>query len=56
LNFCFAIELDFLGLSRFENTERPSTSNSYKYHKEDEHCARSQFASFTFFLTIDSNH
>ncbi|OJJ87039.1 uncharacterized protein ASPGLDRAFT_64322 [Aspergillus glaucus CBS 516.65] len=40
LNYCFAVELDFLGLSRVENTKRPSTSDPYKHHKEDEHRAR----------------
>lgn len=50
LNYCFAVELDFLGLSRVENTKRPSTSYPYKHHKEDEHCARSHLPSYTFIL------
>ena len=52
--YCFAVELDFLGPSRFENTERPSTSDPYKHHKEDEHCSQS-FALIYLHSTIISN-
>jgi hypothetical protein len=58
LDNCFGVELDFLGLDRFNNTERPSKLDPDWQAKEDAHCDRSQlpisfsltFLFFIFFL------
>lgn len=44
LTGCFGVELDYLGLSWFENTERPSASDPDRQGKEDAHCERCQFS------------
>lgn len=51
LRNCFGIELDFLGLDRFNNTERPSKLDPDWQAKEDAHCDRSQLP-FSFPLTL----
>ena len=43
LDDCFGIELDFLGLDRFNATKRPPKSDPDWQAKEDAHCARSTF-------------
>ncbi|KAJ6096928.1 hypothetical protein N7486_007674 [Penicillium sp. IBT 16267x] len=40
LRNCFGVELDFLGLDRFNNTERPSKLDPDWQAKEDAHCDR----------------
>ncbi|RHZ44748.1 hypothetical protein CDV55_100713 [Aspergillus turcosus] len=40
LRSCFNVELDFLGLDRFNNTERPSKSDPDWQAKEEAHCNR----------------
>ncbi|GFF32844.1 hypothetical protein IFM46972_03696 [Aspergillus udagawae] len=40
LRDCFGVELDFLGLDRFNDTERPSTLDPDWQAKEDAHCDR----------------
>ncbi|PYI10661.1 hypothetical protein BO78DRAFT_270354, partial [Aspergillus sclerotiicarbonarius CBS 121057] len=40
LDHCFGIELDFLGLDRFNTTPHPPKSDPEWQVKEDAHCAR----------------
>jgi hypothetical protein len=42
LSPCFGVELDFLELDRFHNTERPSKSNADSKSDEEAHCDRSE--------------
>jgi hypothetical protein len=51
LNPCFGVELDFLRLDRFNNTERPSKSDPNWQAKEEAHCNRSQLP-FSFSLSF----
>jgi hypothetical protein len=51
LRNCFGVELDFLGLDRFNDTERPSKLDPDWKAKVDAHCDRSQLP-FSFSLTF----
>ena len=42
LRYCLGVELDFLGLDRFNHTLRPSKSDPDWQAKEDAHCDRSE--------------
>lgn len=42
LRHCLGVELDFLGLDRFNHTLRPSKSDPDWQAKEDAHCDRSE--------------
>lgn len=42
LRHCLGVELDFLGLDRFNHTPRPSKSDPDWQAKEDAHCDRSK--------------
>jgi hypothetical protein len=54
LRNCFGVELDFLGLDRFNDTERPSKLDPDWQAKEDAHCDQSQLP-FSFPLLCMSN-
>jgi hypothetical protein len=45
LTSCLGVELDFLELDRFRDTERPSTSDADSRSDEEAHCNRSEFQS-----------
>ena len=42
LSSCLGVELDFLELDRFHNTERPSESDADSKFDEEAHCDRSK--------------
>lgn len=44
LTGCFGLELDFLGLRRFEDKERSSSSDPDRQVKEYVHCGRREFS------------
>lgn len=50
LDSWFGVELDFLGLNRFNNTEHPSKFEPDWQAKEDAHCNQSQLL-YSFPLT-----
>ncbi|KAJ6014733.1 hypothetical protein N7540_009324 [Penicillium herquei] len=51
LHTCFGVELDFLGLDRFNNTERPSKLDPNWQAKEDAHCDRMRRLGATWWRT-----
>ncbi|OJJ73305.1 hypothetical protein ASPBRDRAFT_121978 [Aspergillus brasiliensis CBS 101740] len=52
LRQCVGVELDFLGLDRFKNTERPSKSDPDWQAKEEAHCDRMRRLGATWFETV----